>query len=874
MKIQHWVKAVLLSAGAVSAFQAQAADKPAATDTSVDEVIVTGVFSAKAIEDAPISISAVSAEELAQQVATSSADLLRNVPGVFVNSSLGEIRNVVFSRGVSADSLDGSGGYFYVSMQEDGLPVEPVTSTNFGPDFFLRPDIMLDRLEALRGGTATVTGTNAPGGIFNYISRTGKSNPGAEIQAKYGLEGDGRNPYVRADVYAGGQLSDSTYYAVGGFYRKSDGARDPGYAMNKGGQIRANLVHEYDGGSVRLDVKLLDDSNGWFEFLPATNFKNPKIAAPFTNYDSVLPPANGHSFTNPDGSTGSWNGKDLVNSKSQSFGVTWEHQLNDTIKIQNRARYTDNRADWNTGAVIFPVQLDEFIVHILMGTFGIPGTTTYKFHGTNNVAAQVQSFSGFDHTVTVNNMPNQSVLQNGVLTQLAFDQNFRSKSWQDQITLSADLGAHQIAAGAFISHTRMNQSGDGAGFGLSPLASNPQMFDVTHTLPSGAVLQVTDPAGFTAQGSGLFDGDGYGGTQKQLSFFLGDNWQVSDALSADIGVRHESIKYDLYNLTLGPAAAVNGGGGTDNNPATLWDNNRNTFGATTYTKRDFSFWNFTGAVNYKFNDNFQAYVRYTDGQKAADFGLISGIDSPDEISTVFPKPQKIQQLEIGIKYNGEGVRLAAFPFYSKLSNVGSAQIFTDAAGRLYSPAPVFGQIRTFGVEFNGDIDLGEQFNVRTAITLQDPKASKFGLWVHDTTTNNPANDVKVITPSGDADNNPKVMARTTGTWTASDKLSVFLTHNYTGKRAANRENAWYMPSFYTFDLGASFNVTERIRLQANVNNLTNEFGVMSWGRAGGFFASLDRQGLTKAAVAANPNQSFTVVAIQPRSYWLSASVKF
>lgn len=174
MKFAHTIRtSASLAALAVAALAAPAlaqdsaqADGAAAAD---NQIVVTGVFSAKSIENAPISISAVTAEELSQQIANSSADLIRNVPGVFVNSSLGEIRNVVFSRGVSANSLDGDGGYYYVSMQEDGLPVEPITSGNFGPDYFSRPDIMLDRLEGLRGGTATVTGNNAPGGIFNYI---------------------------------------------------------------------------------------------------------------------------------------------------------------------------------------------------------------------------------------------------------------------------------------------------------------------------------------------------------------------------------------------------------------------------------------------------------------------------------------------------------------------------------------------------------------------------------------------------------------------------------------------------------------------------------------------------------------------------------
>jgi iron complex outermembrane recepter protein len=347
----------------------------------------------------------VTAEEIGRQVPVSAADLIRNVPGVFVNSSLGEIRNVVFSRGVSANSLDGAGGYYYVSLQEDGLPVEPATNDNFGPDYYARPDIMLSRLEGLRGGTATVTGTNAPGGIFNYISRTGKSDPGVEVQAKFGLEGDGRNPYYRADLYAGGRLSDDLYYAIGGFYRKSDGARNPGYALNKGGQVRANLLYDYGSGSIRFDTKYLNDHNGFFEFTPAINYRDPKIAPGFDKYSSVLPPRAPHSFTNPDGSTGRWDGSDLVHSRALSFGLTWDQDLSDTITIQNRARYAKNKSDWSSGALIFPLTLDDFFTNILVGSFGTAGVIDYRRQGTGELLARVNSFSGFDHTVTTNNLP-------------------------------------------------------------------------------------------------------------------------------------------------------------------------------------------------------------------------------------------------------------------------------------------------------------------------------------------------------------------------------------------------------------------------------------------------------------------------------------
>jgi len=134
-------------------------------DATVSEIIVTGTLRAKA--PVSVSVSTLSTETLEQTTPISAADLLRNVPGVFVNSALGEVRNVVYSRGISANSTEASSGYYYVSLQEDGLPVTNTTFTNYSPDFFYRQDLSLSRLEALRGGTAVVTGPNAPGGIFN-----------------------------------------------------------------------------------------------------------------------------------------------------------------------------------------------------------------------------------------------------------------------------------------------------------------------------------------------------------------------------------------------------------------------------------------------------------------------------------------------------------------------------------------------------------------------------------------------------------------------------------------------------------------------------------------------------------------------------------
>ncbi|MEO6707470.1 MAG: carboxypeptidase-like regulatory domain-containing protein, partial [Ginsengibacter sp.] len=178
-----------------------------------DEVIVTGVFDKRTALQSSIAISVIDAVTISQQAPVSTADLLKNVPGVYVNSALGEIRNTVFSRGVSASSFLGSADYYYVSMQEDGLPVTNITAVNFGPDYFLRSDATLGRLEAVRGGSASIVGDNAPGGIFNYISKSGQKKAYGYAGIKLGLEGDA-NPYYRLDLNFGGSLNkkgDWTY---------------------------------------------------------------------------------------------------------------------------------------------------------------------------------------------------------------------------------------------------------------------------------------------------------------------------------------------------------------------------------------------------------------------------------------------------------------------------------------------------------------------------------------------------------------------------------------------------------------------------------------------------------------------------------------
>lgn len=847
--------------------------------TGDPEIIVTGVFSATSIERAPISITAVTEDALKRQAPISSADALKSVPGVFVNSSLGEIRNIVFSRGVSARSLEAAGGYFYISLQEDGLPVEPVTATNFGPDYFSRLDLMNNRIEALRGGTAVVTGANAPGGIFNYISKTGKSAPGTQFQFKLGLEGDGKSPLYRFDGYTGGQIADSDlYYAIGGFYRVSDGARYPGYKLNKGGQIRGNLLWDYGEGSLTVRAKYLNDHNGWFETLPARDFKDPKILAPYTNLSSVLPPASPHSY--PDFGTGElrdWDGSQLVKSTAVAFDVDWRHDLTDNIQISNSFRFSRNKAHWNTVAVNFATPLTDADggIRTIQGTNGIDGTYTYRLP--DGSVAAVVSQVGATRTLVTNNLPNQNILAGGIMAGLAYQPDFRSETFQDQLTISGTFGRHRLSLGAYFNQSTFHQRFSGAGGGVMTLTPRPVLLSTSLTRPDGSVYLVTDSSGWAGIGQGLAIRES-GTKMTDIAIYGGDTWEVTDKLTIDVGGRYESLKYDSHTYV--PIAFAGNKlttGGRDGNPLTLYDNATTARGARLPFKRKYDYFAFSASAAYQFSDTFQAYARYTSGKKAPDFGILSGITTAAAIATIFPSAEKIQQIEMGLKYRDNGVFIQAFPFWSKNSNIADNQTFTykpgtPNAGTNYSPPPVFGQVETYGIEISGDFDVTDQLNLHADLTLQDPKASGFSTYTQGPKGDG-TDDIVSTVPSGTADNNPKVIARATATYRPVDAVSLFATYSYLGKRAANRREAWYLPAFSTVDVGVAWDVNSNFSVQGNVTNLFNTVGIMGWAKGGSLLTALDRQTLTPAQVQADPNQLFSVLPNQPRAFYLTLSMK-
>lgn len=834
----------------------------------LEETVVTGVFDKRKRMDASVAITSLSPKIMDKIIAVSAADLLKNVPGVYVNSALGEIRNTVYSRGVSVGSNDGASGYYYVSMQEDGLPVTNATYGNYGPDYFLRPDATLGKLDAVRGGTASILGANAPGGIFNYIMKEGGSKTSGEVRTKYGLEGNGKNPFYRLDVNVGGPLGNNWYYNFGGFYRYAEGARYPGYAMNNGGQFRGNLVKKYSKGSLKIYGKFLNDRNGWFEFTPTVDFSDPRPAEGFDENSSVLAPLTRQTFmVNQTGESRTYDNRNLIHSKDKSFGLTWEHNLGNGWTFTNAARYSIKSTNWNTNAIVYPLAMEDLVTYAILGYLGTPGNYSFRNVQTGQELLNVMSFSGYDFTATSSILPGQQVSKNSLFfePQLYMDNNM--KEFMNQFMISKKLKDMSFSAGAFLASSKLDRLNGITSIALGTIQDRPQLVGLAITTPEGQVLQASAANGFFGLNSAMTPSDA---RQNNFAAFFGHNWQLHTKLNLDWGVRLESVN---VKGSTSPGVNVSSEGGTDNNALTLYDNQYGTTPETFSFNETVSTFSFSAGLNYKINDRFALYGRYSNGKKAPDLDMFLAVNTEFALKSLRPEAQQVQQLEAGVKFKHQNLNLFVTPFYSILSNVPNVQTFQNADMTFYSPPTVYNKYTTHGVEMEAIYDLGKHFNIRGVLTLQKSRANIFETWLARDLGSQ--DDTLVNLSRNETDNIARSLINITPAYN-NGKFFAQLTWSFMGKRQANVANAFLLPSFSQFNFSSGYEISRHFSLNLVVNNLFNKYGVMSWSRPGTFLAALDRQGFTKSMYedAKSQNLPYSTVAIPARAYFITATFKF
>lgn len=310
-----------------------------AQSLNLDEVVVTASPTGRSKMKSSDSVTSVGEEAINRSGATNAAEILRTVPGIRAESSGGEGNANVTVRGAPVSA----GGGRYVQFQEDGLPVLLFGDIAFGTaDQFLRTDYMTERVEVVRGGSASTLATNAPGAIINFIGKHGR-----DLGNSVGITAGIGSRLNRLDYNLGGNLGQDTYFNLGGFVRQGEGGSiKSGFNSQDGGQFRASITKELDKGSyVRVNMKSLDDKtpslmpvptrlvNGQIQTIAGIDPRNAFFINPNLSRDVVIDGAGNRLNTNPA------NG---LHVSSQSIGLEAKINLDNGWTIEERMRKSKN----------------------------------------------------------------------------------------------------------------------------------------------------------------------------------------------------------------------------------------------------------------------------------------------------------------------------------------------------------------------------------------------------------------------------------------------------------------------------------------------------------------------------------------------------
>lgn len=834
---------------------------------NLNNVVVTGSFDPQIQLQSSTAVTTLTTKDIKKIFPRGTASMLQNVPGTFTDASAGEVFTKVYTRGISASAEDDM-GWYYVSLEEDGLPVSLVQHSYYGPDIFFRNDLTIQKVEALRGGKAAITSLNAPGGIFNFISRTGSDKFGGELQLNGGQQGDNNSLY-RIDGFLGGSLGDNLFFTIGGHYRSDDGARNTNFTFSHGGQLKFNLLKKGKNGFFKFYGKYLDDYTNRYTGVAATDWKDPKAAfgQDFGTTALMLPAFDGRipdSRNLADEGTRNFDPSNGVHAKEVAFGTNIEQGIGSDWKMNFDLKFSFKNALWQTSISNAFVSLSDPTAYFISGA-GFPiGQVVFKDANSGEEIARVDN-SGilggqpFQY-LNAGTLPNDAIM--GVAT---WDKGNAANEVMNKFMLSkkTDDNYFSIGMASGFSSTSLRTQGS---FGYATYEPSARMMRVTIENPGSPVQYLSDSNGVSNYG-GLFFGDSRANV-SQIGFFTNERWSITDNFDLEAGLRYEIIKHNGSNDRSKPFEKT---GGFDGNQNTLYDNGV-LMSSGVQDKFNFKYDYLSASIglNYSLNNAMSIFARFSKGNKAPEMNYYFNnftnvpIDKKGEV-------QEIRQGELGLKWHSKHFSVATTAFWSQLKNIGVSDfVFDDNTNNVFYAPVQFNDSRTIGLEWEAaytpTLDLTFRFNG----VLQDPKATKWD--VYDAAG---SIDTADDTVTSYADNtlpfNPKMMLNMSAEYQRNN-FDAFVKWNFMGEREGNVANAFQLASYSIFDAGVGFSFTKNISVNALVTNIFDSEGLANFFGANSFGASAN--GATSDFIQANPDASFIVVPVLPRGIVLGVNYKF
>ena len=205
-KLSGLTGATLLALGSSGTFSALAQTTPAATPDSVQRITVTGSNIKRVSKEGTSPIETLSAKEIKESGAKTVLELMRQVPSLGADGFNDTPTQNGFSRSVATASLRALGSTSTLILL-NGRRMTPAAYANPNNgastlyDLNAIPISALERVEIFRDGASAVYGSDAIGGVINFITKN--NYEGIEASLRIGANDDGEFTKNTVSVTAG-----------------------------------------------------------------------------------------------------------------------------------------------------------------------------------------------------------------------------------------------------------------------------------------------------------------------------------------------------------------------------------------------------------------------------------------------------------------------------------------------------------------------------------------------------------------------------------------------------------------------------------------------------------------------------------------------
>jgi outer membrane receptor protein involved in Fe transport len=472
----------------------QAADAAPAADQP--DIIVTGRAAGNGINklEAGYSVTTMSADDIKLQAPKSAGDVLKSIPGVWVESSGGVGTSNVFVRGIPS-----TGDAPFVTMQFNGVPVYGSSSLSFMDQTgIVRLDETIAGIEGVNGGPASLYSDGQPGLTTNLRLREGHD----ETQGSIGASITDYSAW-RLDGYLSGKLADDLYYMVGGYVSRGDTVRKAGFDTEKGQQITANITKKFARGKFNVFARYTDDHGEWFlpfaADVPGLNLGTYNQLNQYTRYATIITPGSAGS-----GATERVDLADGRGWKGVVAGASFDYDFGGGLGFTDRFGFTSGTLQ-TTGLV--PAGAGAVTVATALATAANPGQTLVHTVNTGQTLAAtdyVQQFGSWVVEKKLRNVSNEAVL------------NFKS-------------GPNTLNLGYYFSHF-----------------SSDDVWSLGNTrwMQVGGSGDLVDLKNDPLSAFAISDR----GTATVNAIYVSDSFNITDALRLDAGIRHQWTDIS-FNIT-------------------------------------------------------------------------------------------------------------------------------------------------------------------------------------------------------------------------------------------------------------------------------------------------------------------------------------